>query len=258
MLPKEHGAYGQMAFPTLTAIAITGATAPAILTALATLAAFLVHEPVAVLAGRRGRRVQREAGMRALCWLTITGAATVIAGFWAVRLTPPAARWSFLVPALGAGVVALLFGARQEKSAAGEIAVAVTFSSVALPIGLSAGLPWTAAAAVALAYATLFVAATLAVRVVVLGTRAGGDPRAVGATRLVLGLVCVVEAGLVVVLRQWSVPRLALFAPAPGVLTAIAIAARPPAPAALRRLGWTVIVASAATAVALVAAFRNV
>ena len=61
---------------------------------------------------------------------------------------------------------------------------------------------------------------------------------------------------VLVTLRHWSVPWTALGATAPGVLAALAIAARPPAPTELRRLGWTLLIASAVTASALVFALR--
>jgi uncharacterized membrane protein YdjX (TVP38/TMEM64 family) len=45
MWPKEHGAYGQLAFPLVTAFAVAGIPPAAALTALAAVAAFVAHEP---------------------------------------------------------------------------------------------------------------------------------------------------------------------------------------------------------------------
>ncbi len=56
LLPKEHGAYGQMAFPLATAFAVAGMNAPALLIGVAVLAGSLAHEPVLVLLGMRGTR----------------------------------------------------------------------------------------------------------------------------------------------------------------------------------------------------------
>jgi hypothetical protein len=257
VLPKEHGAYGQLAFPILTALAIGGLSVAAILTAVAAIAAFLGHEAVAVLAGRRGPRARREAGGLAAFWLVVAATVTVTAGLTAIALSAPVARWSFLMPMSGAVLVAWLFAIHQEKSAAGEIAVALTFSSVALPMCVSAGTPWPAGVTVTVAFATLFVIATLAVRIVVLGTRAGGNPRAVLASRVGLGLVCLASSVVFVTLRYWAVPWTALGAAAPGVLAALSIASRPPAPTELRRLGWMLIIASAVTASVLVFALRT-
>lgn len=257
LLPKEHGAYGQMAFPMLTALAVGGVATSSLLTAVAVAAAFLSHEALAVLLGRRGPRARREDGRHAAIWVAATVAVSVAAGVAAVALTAPGARWPFVFPIVGALVVGWLFAIREDKSAAGEIAVALTFSSVALPMCVSAGTSWPSAAAVALAFATLFVVATLAVRVVVLGTRGGGNPGAVRATRLGLCVVCVVSAAGLAALRPWFVPALALAASVPGVLAALVIAMRPPASTALRRLGWTFIVLAMVTSVVLVVALRR-
>ena len=40
LLPREHGAYGQMALPLVTSLAIAGATASAVLMTTAVVAAF--------------------------------------------------------------------------------------------------------------------------------------------------------------------------------------------------------------------------
>lgn len=256
MLPKEHGAYAQLAFPILTALAIGGVSAPAMLTAVAATAAFLGHEAVVVLTGRRGPRARRDAGTRAVLWLVVAATLATMAGMAAVALSAAGTRWSFLVPLSGAVVVAWLFATHQEKSAAGEVMVALMLSSVALPICVSAGTPRPAGVTVTAAFAALFVVATLAVRVVVLRTRAGGNPRAVRATRAGLGLACVVSSVVFVALRQWAVPWMALGAAVPGVVAALAIASRPPAATDLRRLGWTLMLASAVTAATLVFALR--
>ena len=49
MLPREHGAYGQLAFPLVTALVIAGVTLSGVLIAVAAIAGFLAHEPLLVL-----------------------------------------------------------------------------------------------------------------------------------------------------------------------------------------------------------------
>src|SRR5688572_12248058 len=49
MLPREHGAYGQVAFPILTAFLVSDITVAGLLIAAAVVAGFLAHEPAAVL-----------------------------------------------------------------------------------------------------------------------------------------------------------------------------------------------------------------
>jgi hypothetical protein len=135
------------------------------------------------------------------------------------------------------------------------VAVALAFSLLAVPMCLAAGASAGTALAVALAFASVFVTGTLAVRVVVLGVRGGGAPRAVAATRLV---VLLLVAGLVVTLGRsapgGALSDVALIAAAPGLASAGAIAIHPPAPARLRTVGWTLVATSLAAAVLLCAA----
>jgi len=98
LLPKEHGAYGQLALPLVTSFAVAGVSTPAVLLGLAVVSGFLAHEPVVVLLGRRGARAKREQGRIAAVWLGVTAATTIGAGaaaFWAVS---PSIRWSFILP----------------------------------------------------------------------------------------------------------------------------------------------------------------
>src|SRR6185503_6966685 len=110
------------------------------------------------------------------------------------------------------------------------------------PVTMAAGSSMKVAFAVAIPFALLFTTTTLAVRIVILRVRGGGDPRATVAT-------AVIGAMTVTGWLPWS----ALFASAPGLITASIVAARPPAPARLRSLGWTLVAISTLTAVIVVA-----
>ena len=92
MLPREHGAYSQMALPLVTSFVVAGVTLPAALTGLAVVFGFLAHEPLLVRLGRRGVRARAESERRANVSLAVYGAATIAAGVAAVLLAPPAAR----------------------------------------------------------------------------------------------------------------------------------------------------------------------
>ncbi|WP_242347070.1 YwiC-like family protein, partial [Anaeromyxobacter terrae] len=92
MLPHEHGAWGQLAMPLLTALAIgRPGLAPSALTAAVVLA-FVAHEPLLVLLGQRGRRVAEEEGPRARRWLAATGGLAAVTGAVGIALAPAAAR----------------------------------------------------------------------------------------------------------------------------------------------------------------------
>src|SRR5262245_28487506 len=70
MLPREHGAYGQLLFPLVTALAVGWPTVAAYGLAVAGIALFVAHEPLLVVMGQRGVRAEREQTRRAWRWLT--------------------------------------------------------------------------------------------------------------------------------------------------------------------------------------------
>jgi len=258
MWPREHGAYGQLAFPLVTALAIAGVALPAVLIAVATIAAFLAHEPLLVVLGRRGPRSRRDQASRAEVWLVVTGTVTLAAGAAAIWLAPTDSRWSFLVPLVP---TALLIGALvsdREKTGAGEIAAATAFSFVAIPLCVVAGTSLSTAFSVGIAFASLFAASTLGVRVVILKVRGGGDPRKVRVSRrLLVILTAGVAVGLVIAAMRALLPWTTLLAIGPGLLVAVLVALRPPAPTRLRIVGWTLVSTSTVAAAILIAALAR-
>jgi hypothetical protein len=256
-LPREHGAYGQLAFPLLTSYLVAGVSVPALLIGLAATTAFLAHEPFLVLVGRRGARSRREQGRPAARWLAITAGAALGCGVAAMWLMPPAVRWALLLPLAPAACVAAALILDREKSATGEIAVALTFSSLAVPVSVSAGASATVGAAVAIAYGALFVTATLGVRTIVLAVRGGGDPRAASIMRgatLLFGAAALVGVGIAV--SRTPLPWPAAVAPVPGVVAAAAVALLARSARRLRTIGWLLISASLAAAAILLAGLR--
>ncbi|MGH9146652.1 MAG: YwiC-like family protein, partial [Vicinamibacterales bacterium] len=181
---QENTADGQLAFPLVTSFAVAGVTTASLLIAVAAVAAFLAHEPLLVLLGRRGTRAKREERSRAVAWLAMTGTMAAGAGFVGFWSLSPDTRWSLALPLLSAIFVAVAIIAEREKSAAAEVAVASAFSLLAVPICLAANASLSAALAVGIAFALVFVVGTLAARVIVLRVRGGGDPRAARSTRM--------------------------------------------------------------------------
>ena len=102
LLPKEHGAYGQLAFPAVTACASSGVTAATLLLIGAIVGGFLAHEPILILSGRRGERVRVAQRAFALPWLVSLIALTVLAGGAALILMPAPLRWSVAAPVVPA------------------------------------------------------------------------------------------------------------------------------------------------------------
>ena len=194
MLPREHGAYGQLLLPLATALAIADVHISAILTATAALAAFVAHEPRVVLLGGRGARAKREQRDRAIAWLGVSGSIAIVAGLAAIASAPPDTRWLFACPLVPAAVLAWLLVTGREKSTLGEITSAIAFASVSIPIIAVAAPSPLRGFVVAFTFAGLFIVSTLGVRVVVLRTRGGGVPHAVRVTRLQLAAALVVIA----------------------------------------------------------------
>ena len=253
-LPKEHGAYGQVAFPLATAFGVSGVSTGGLLVSVAVIAGFLAHEPAAIVLGLRGSRAKRELGASATQWLSGCLAIAVAAGIAAVLDLDPAARRSLAIPAIPTALLILAMIQGHEKSWYGEAAAALAFAGVAVPVTMAAGSSMKVAFAVAIPFALLFTTTTLAVRIVILRVRGGGDPRATMATRratLAISAVATAVIGAMTV-TGW-LPWSALFASAPGLITASIVAARPPAPARLRSLGWTLVAISTLTAVIVVA-----
>src|SRR5262245_14312408 len=134
MLPREHGAYFQMAFPLVTSLVVARASPPAVFIAIAVVCGFLMHEPLLLLLGGRGVRARQASGFRAPTWFATTFISMVAAGLIALWLTPVAVRWSFVVPLVPATWVGAAVLNSREKHASAEIAVALATRSPRPPL----------------------------------------------------------------------------------------------------------------------------
>ncbi len=252
--PREHGAYGQLSFPLVAALAVAGPSAGGLVMTLAVVTGFLAHEPAAVLLGHRGPRARREHGGAATRWLTsclLAGATAAGVAFWVM---PPAARVSIAIPAVPAIVLAAAMLRNREKSWYGEGAAALAFSGAAVPVARAAGASLDTALAVAIPFALLFLTSTLAIRVVILRVRGGGDPRAAAATRRAALAVSIGAALLLVfAARAGLLASSIIVSTAPGLVAAATLALRPPLPTKLRQVGWTLVSVSVLTMLLVVA-----
>jgi hypothetical protein len=255
--PREHGAYGQLALPLISSFAVAGVSPAGLAIATAMIAGFAAHEPAVVLLGLRGARVNRNLRRDAQRWFGGSVAVGVFSAIAALLTMPLGGLWSLLVPTVPASLLAMATISGREKSWYGEIAGALAFSGVAVPIALAAGRPPVVGATVTVPFALLFVAGTLSVRVVILRVRGGGDPRAAARTRrAILALAATAMAVLTWAISAVALPAAVLIAAAPGLALAAAVAACPPAPTRLRSLGWMLVLASVVTAVATIVGAR--
>jgi hypothetical protein len=253
LLPKEHGAYGQITLPLASALIVGGLSTPGLMLTTSAVATFVAHEPLSILLGLRGARASRDLRRTAMRWLACAASVAVIAAGIAGLTMPHDVRWSIAVPAIPAALLAIAIVRGREKSWYGEVAAALAFAGLAVQVTMAAGASLRSAAAVAIPFALLFVTSTLAVRTVILRVRGGGNRQAMASTRLsAFVTVSVSTIGLTWLAAVDVLPRATIAAAAPGLLAALVIAARPPLPTRLRQIGWTLVAVSVLTAVIVV------
>jgi hypothetical protein len=243
LLPREHGAWGQLALPLLAGLLLGRPGAAALLLAAAVVLTFAAHEPLRVVLGQRGRRLRDGEGARARRWLAAEGGLAATAGAVGITLSPPAALAALGLSAVLAAGVGVLVWRRREKTAAGEILVAAALATAGGAVALAAGVPLAPALAATLAWILSFSAATLGVRAVLvrLRTRGAQDP---GRRSAALSLCA--EA-LAVALVAAGLPAALAWATLPGVAAGVVIALLPVAGRHLRAVGWSIVGASVVT-----------
>jgi hypothetical protein len=248
LLPREHGAYGQLAVPLLTGLVLAHGRLAALSCAAAAVAAFLAHEPLLVMLGHRGPKAKRELGsdarvalIRALVFAGLFGAA----GFAIAPLIALEAGLPAIV--LGAAVIILVFR-RRERSLLGEVLVAATLSATLLPVALAGGAPPARALAAFAVFAVGFALVTMAVRGVIARAKKNGSAAlawsAAAASALALAAIAVGLHGSLRVGVALGVAPFAAFA--------IGMAVVPAGPRMLTKLGWSLVVASVLASVLVV------
>ena len=254
LLPKEHGAYGELMVPLVTALLVAGVSAAALLLVLAIAAGFLGHEPAAVLLGSRGPRARREQSREAAVWLTICAVIGVIAGVVGLSRMPPQTRLWVVVPVAPALVLAALTGRRREKTWYGELAAASAFALTVIPVAMASGASFQTALSIAIPFLALFASTTLAVRAIIARVRGGGDVRvAAAARRSALTVAAAFATGIAALTLAGLISLATLIASAPGLLAAVLFSLRPPRPTRLKTVGWTLVATSVATALIVIA-----
>lgn len=253
VVPHEHGAYGQILIPTITALAVGRAGPAAVALAAAGFGVFLAHEPLLVILGLRGARSLRE--QRATAWrsLLIFGGVALVAGLAALAALDVESRVAALVPFGLAVCAGGLMVSGLERTTAGEVIVGAALASLSLPVALASGVPSAGAWTVAAVFAAAFAMATVTVRAVI--ARPAGASR--GPTRgAALAVVSGLFAVLVFLAGRGVLASSAAIASSPvliltGVLLVVAPSARH-----LRTIGWTLVAATAGTSAILISTLR--
>ena len=254
MVPREHGAYAQLALPLLTAFGIAGFSLPGALLAIAIVLVFLLHEPVLVMIGGRGLRARRELGAAARRRAIALFTAAVPFGVAGLVLAPTNARLGTVVPvALGLPFTYLLLSGK-EKTTLGELVAGSTLASTLLPVSLAGGAAPLAAGFAAATWAASSAVATLSVRDVVWRTRTRAQATERRPPALPVGLV-LLSTSLALAFAG-AVPPVAALAPTLGFTMCIAMTLGGVQARHLRAVGWSLVGAHVTTLVMLVAGLR--
>jgi hypothetical protein len=259
MIPREHGAYAELLFPIVTVFLGGSPTMASWLLAVGAIAAFLANEPLLVLVGQRGTRLQRSEGDRAKRALLIFSMFALLAGVSGIVMAPRPAQVAVVLPALLGGTLILLAVQGLERSVFGETLAAAALSATAVPIGLSAGLDLTASLAIALIWAVTALLGTSVVRLTVSRTKAKteDEERTVALKRTLLIAACVFVIAVGVVAPFGS--RLGLWVLAgavPVALVVMVIAALRPTARRLRLMGWSLVAANLVSLIAVVTTLK--
>lgn len=240
--PREHGAYGQLGLPLLTALLLGSPSIGALMLVVAAVSAFLAHEPLLVLLGSRGTRAKRELGASARRWMLGLASLALASGAVALTLGDDQLSLACLVPLGWVVALAPFVWLGREKSTLGELVAAAALTAAGLPVAVSAGLTLERAALVWAVWCIAFAASTVSVRSVIATGR--GEP-------VDWGLWGVGPAALLA--AAWLTHHSWVgLATAPMLLVSGWLVIRPPPPRDLRKVGWTLMASSASTATLLV------
>jgi hypothetical protein len=245
LLPREHGAYAELAFPLATGLAACGPTVAGAAFTLAAVALFLAHEPAMVWLGRRGGRLQQQLGRAArvrLWWLTALGVGAAALGF---AVGSPDTRLAALVPAAFALALVPAMIRGEVKTLWAEVIVVAHFSTTLMPLVVEGGSGWKFAWAAPAVWFVSFTLGTVAVH----GLKAAHkQTEAAGRLGVIVPLLAV---GAVVLgaaaAATGKVPVNTGLAVVPPALAVFVVWALRVHPRRLKRVGWSLVAANLVT-----------
>lgn len=230
LLPREHGTYGEIAFPLITALVLGSPTLAVWGLVLVAVGGYLAHEGLLVLTGGRGPRARREQRHAAAMSVATFGAIALAGASFALSALTPDARIGAVAACglSGVAIASALIG--REHTLPGELLAAVALPAWGVPVAVQGGVPWSTALTIWGVWSLGYAAATFVVHVVIRRTKGQS------ATAALAGTVMCAVAGLVVSL-----------AALPLSIAALALAWSPVTARSLRHVGWSVIAASVLT-----------
>ncbi|MFQ6045612.1 MAG: YwiC-like family protein [Gemmatimonadales bacterium] len=249
LLPREHGAYAELGFPLLSGLGLGRPGVAAFSFALAAVLFFLLHEPLAILAGVRGERVLREHGPRARSRAALIAAGGLTAGTLGLLAAPAAARVGALIPGGFALALAPLALTGRVKNLAGEILVAAALAGTLVPVALASRVEWSYALLASCVWFASFALATFTVHALKARVKQHLSPPWTVAAAPVLGMI-ILALGIAIG-YSGMVPPLTAAALLPPAVATLAVNAVAVHPRRLRRVGWSLVAANVLTAALL-------
>ncbi len=239
--PKEHGAYAILMVPVFSSLAISGCNTVALGVAVASIAGFFAHEPLLVTLGHRGARAKRlapQAKPRSIKLIAVAG----IAGALAMAGGDDATRAALIGCLLAAAVSFALAVAGKHKTLGGQLFGVIGLSAPSVAIVSSSGLSVSHALVIWSVWLVGFTSTTLAVRGVIAAQKR--RPRLLYWSALSV-TTPVTFAGPVL-------GNPLTLAALPMVVGAWGLMFFPPPAKYLKRVGWTLVAVTLATALIVV------
>ncbi len=254
LLPREHGAYAQITFPQITALALGRPGWSSLLILAAIVCVFLLHEPLMILTGGRGGRARREQAAPAWRRTVLLLAIALPTGALGLFLAGTSTRLAALIVLGLAALLLPLILSRREKTLVGELLVAVTLASTMVPVALGSGVPPRVAGIAAGVWMVAFALSTITVRSIIARAKRGAAP---GWAHFVAPIWCAAAiTGAFVLAVAGHLPTLAAVAVLPTALVALIFGLMGIHPRNLRRMGWSLVASNVVALVALIAGLR--
>jgi hypothetical protein len=249
LLPREHGAYFQLAIPLVAAgfSQVPGMAGAAVIAA--SCLAFLAHEPLLVLVGARGQRRRSSDGRRAAIRGAVLAGSAVVLGAIGLLAAPSATLPVALLALAACAAMIAMVRRRTEHTLGGELVAAVALTGAASVARVASGSSVAPALLAWLGWAIGFGATVIAVHRVM-----ARHKRPAGQIDRVLTVALFAGGGLLIATATRS--SMSTIA-APLVLLAAALVAVPPRATRLRAVGVAIAVTAALSAVLAIVAARG-
>lgn len=239
LLPREHGAYAELIFPLLTALALGNISLAQWLLAFAAVAVFLAHESVLVIVGDRGSRAGSLLKGQAKWTSTILLAVAVTTAALGLWQAPAGALRTVFIPLFATALLIPLIISHREKTLAGELLVALIFSTALIPIALAGAVGFETASVASGVWFVVFALQTLTVRAVKAHIKTNTEAARLTHAIVALSLSLAVIAMLLFFNHKPLIaPVAAIF---PAALVALACVWLRVHPRHLRTLGWGLV-----------------